>query len=168
MSGSLNKVILLGNVGRDPEIRNTQSGAKIASFSIATSESWRDKVTNERKESTQWHRIMVYNEKLIDVVEKYVKKGSKVYVEGQLKTSKWVDNQTQVEKSSTDIVISSFKGDLILMGNLGGGYDSGEMKRGDINFSKDFTAGNEVKDSVFSGGNKNEDLIFDSQDEIPF
>ena len=95
MAGSINKVILIGNLGRDPEIRQTQDGMKIASFSVATSESWKDKSSGERKERTEWHKVAVMNEHLADVVEKYVKKGSKVYVEGQLQTRKWTDQAGQ-------------------------------------------------------------------------
>ena len=92
MAGSVNKVILVGNLGRDPEIRSTQDGLRIANLSVATSESWRDKSTGERKEKTEWHRVAIFNERLVDVVEKYLKKGAKVYVEGALQTRKWNDN----------------------------------------------------------------------------
>ena len=114
MAGSLNKVILIGNLGRDPEIKFLPDGTKIANFSIATSEFWKDKTTGERKERTEWHRIAVYNERLSDIVEKYIKKGSKVYIEGQLQTRKWTD-QSGAERYTTEVVIPRFRGDLILM-----------------------------------------------------
>jgi single-strand DNA-binding protein len=114
MSGSVNKVILIGNVGKDPEIRRTQDGKPIANLSIATSETWRDKNTGERKEKTEWHRIVVFNEGLCKVVEQYVKKGSKLYVEGALQTRKWTD-QSGVEKYSTEVVLQGFGGALTML-----------------------------------------------------
>jgi single-strand DNA-binding protein len=118
MSGSINKVILVGNLGKDPEIRHTSDGAKIASFSIATSEVWKDRTTGERKDRTEWHRIVVFNEKLSEIIEKYVKKGSKVYLEGQLQTRKWTDNNGQ-DRYSTEVVLSRYKGELTLLDSRG-------------------------------------------------
>jgi single-strand DNA-binding protein len=127
VAGSVNKVILVGNVGKDPEIRFMPDGTKTASFSIATGESWKDKNTGERRDKTEWHRIAVINDRIADVVEKYVKKGSSLYVEGQLQSRKWTD-QSGVEKIMTEIVISRFKGELTLLGSRSGddagGYDS--------------------------------------------
>src|SRR5690242_16488115 len=114
MAGSVNKVILVGNLGRDPEIRSTQDGTKVANLSLATSESWRDKNTGERKERTEWHRIVIFNERLVDVVEKYVKKGSLLYLEGSLQTRKWTDNQGQ-ERYTTEIVLPKFRGELTML-----------------------------------------------------
>lgn len=114
MAGSVNKVILVGNVGKDPEIRRTQDGKSIANLSLATSESWRDKATGERKEKVEWHRIVVFNDGLCKVVEQYVKKGSKLYVEGALQTRKWTD-QAGVEKYSTEVVIQGFGGGITLL-----------------------------------------------------
>jgi single-strand DNA-binding protein len=114
MAGSVNKVILVGNLGRDPEIRTFQNGGRVASFSIATSESWKDKATGERKEKTEWHRISVLNENLVGVVERFLKKGSKVYVEGQLETRKWTDQSGQ-EKFSTEVVLRPFRGELTML-----------------------------------------------------
>ena len=114
MSGSVNKVILVGNVGADPEIRRTQDGRAIANIRLATSESWRDKNTGERREKTEWHRVVVFNEGLCKVVEQYVKKGSKVYIEGQLQTRKWTD-QSGVEKYSTEVVLQGFGGTLTML-----------------------------------------------------
>ena len=109
MAGSVNKVILVGNLGRDPEIRSMPNGDRIANLSIATSETWRDKSSGERKEKTEWHRVVIFNDNIVKVVENYVKKGSTVYIEGALHTRKWTDQQG-VEKYSTEIVVSRFKG----------------------------------------------------------
>ena len=114
MSGSVNKVILVGNLGRDPEIRFAQNGNKIANFSIATSETWRDKNSGERKEKTEWHRIVVFTEGLANIVEKYLKKGSKVYIEGALQTRKWTGTDG-VEKYSTEIVLQGFNSTLTML-----------------------------------------------------
>lgn len=118
MAGSINKVIIVGNLGRDPEIRQTQDGMKIANFSVATSESWKDKNTGERRDKTEWHRVVIMNDRLSEIVEKYVKKGSKVYVEGQLQTRKWTD-QSGMERYTTEILLSRFKGELHLLDSRG-------------------------------------------------
>lgn len=125
----VNKVILVGNVGRDPEIRSLNSGSQVANFSLATSENWRDKQTGERKEKTEWHRIAVFNEGLVKVVEQYVRKGAKLYVEGKLETRKWTDQQGQ-EKYTTEIVLTSFDGKIQMLdsrrdGDRGDAYDNG-------------------------------------------
>lgn len=114
MAGSVNKVILVGNVGKDPEIRATQDGKEIANFSIATSDSWKDKHTGERKEKTEWHKIVVFNPNLVSVIKSYVKKGSKLYLEGQLQTRKWTDNNL-IERYSTEIVLQNFNGVLVML-----------------------------------------------------
>jgi len=124
MAGSVNKVILVGNLGRDPEIRFTQSGQKIANMSVATSEQWRDKQTGERREKTEWHRVVVFDERLADIVEKYVKKGSKVYLEGSLQTRKWTGNDG-VEKYTTEVVLQRFSGVLTMLDSAGGGGGGG-------------------------------------------
>ena len=132
MAGSVNKVILVGNLGRDPEIRSTSGGQRVANFSLATSESWRDKASGERKEKTEWHRVVIFNERLVDVVEKYVKKGAKLYIEGALQTRKWTDNSGQ-ERYSTEIVLQNFRGELTMLdtrGSGGGGGIAGEPDRG--------------------------------------
>lgn len=122
MAGILNKVMLIGNVGRDPEMRKTQDGRPIANFSVATSESWRDKSSGERKEVTDWHNVVCFNEKLCDVIEKYVKKGSKIYVEGAQKTRKWQD-QTGQDRYSTEVVLQGFNGTIVLLdGKDGSGF----------------------------------------------
>jgi single-strand DNA-binding protein len=114
MAGSVNKVILVGNVGKDPEVRSTQGGMKIANLTMATSEDWTDKASGERKSRTEWHRVSVMNDRIVDVVEKYVRKGSKIYVEGALQTRKWTDNQGQ-ERYTTEIMVGRFNGSLVLL-----------------------------------------------------
>ncbi|MCL2714435.1 MAG: single-stranded DNA-binding protein [Alphaproteobacteria bacterium] len=120
MAGSVNKVILIGNLGKDPEVRRTQDGRPIVNFSLATTESWKDKATNERKERTEWHRVVVFNESIARVAEQYLKKGSKVYVEGQLQTRKWTD-QSGAEKYTTEVVLQNFSGALTMLDTRGGG-----------------------------------------------
>ena len=120
MAGSVNKVILIGNLGRDPEIRSTQDGMRIANLAVATSESWRDRVSGERKERTEWHRVVIFNERLAEIAEKYLKKGAKVYLEGALQTRKWTDNAGQ-ERYSTEIVLQRYRGELTMLDGAGGG-----------------------------------------------
>jgi single-strand DNA-binding protein len=135
MAGSVNKVILVGNLGRDPEIRSTQDGMRIANLALATSETWRDKMSGERKERTEWHRVVIFNERLAEIAEKYLKKGSKVYLEGALQTRKWTDNSGQ-ERYTTEVVLQRFRGELTMLDGAGGtrgagapptegGYDEG-------------------------------------------
>ena len=125
MAGSVNKVILVGNLGRDPEVRSMQDGRPVINMSVATSENWRDRQTGERKERTEWHRVVIFNEKLAEVVQKYVHKGSKVYIEGQLSTRKWTDQGGQ-ERYTTEVVIPRFGGALTMLdGRTGGGGDMG-------------------------------------------
>jgi single-strand DNA-binding protein len=130
MAGSVNKVILIGNLGRDPEVRQTQDGNPVVNMSVATSETWRDKGSGERRERTEWHRVVIFNERLAEVAQKYLKKGSKVYVEGQLQTRKWTDQSGQ-EKYTTEVVLSRFRGELTMLdgrgegGGGGGGNDYG-------------------------------------------
>ena len=124
MAGSVNKVILLGNLGRDPEIRNTQDGAKIVNLSVATSERWKDRMSGEPRERTEWHRVVIFNENLARVAEQYLRKGSSVYLEGQLQTRKWTDQQG-VEKYTTEVVLGRFRGELTLLGGRGDGAGAG-------------------------------------------
>src|SRR3984957_17734868 len=130
MAGSVNKVILVGNLGRDPEVRNTQDGNKIVNLTLATSETWNDRASGERKEKTEWHRVVVFNDRVADVAERFLKKGAKIYVEGSLQTRKWTDQQGQ-ERYSTEVVIGRFNGQLTMLdtrsggGGEGGGYGGG-------------------------------------------
>ncbi len=119
MSGSINKVMLVGNLGRDPEVRHAQTGGKIVNLSVATGESWKDKSTGERKDRTEWHRVVIFNEKLAEVAERYLKKGSKIYLEGQLQTRKWTD-QTGQERYTTEVVVPRFRGELTMLDSRGG------------------------------------------------
>lgn len=123
MSASVNKVILVGNLGADPEIRRTQDGSPVATFSLATSETWRDKATGERKESTEWHRVVVFAEGIVKVAEQYLKKGAKVYVEGQQKTRKWTD-RSGADRYTTEVVLQPFRGVLTMLDSAGGGRPS--------------------------------------------
>lgn len=120
MSGSVNKVILIGSLGRDPEVRSMGNGGQVVNLSIATSEAWKDKNSGERKEKTEWHRVVIFNEQLGKVAQNYLKKGSTVYLEGQLQTRKWTDNNG-VEKYSTEIVLQRYRGELTMLGAKGGG-----------------------------------------------
>ncbi|MBY0364357.1 MAG: single-stranded DNA-binding protein [Phreatobacter sp.] len=124
MAGSVNKVILIGNLGRDPEIRRLNNGEQVCNLRLATTETWRDKASGERKERTEWHQVVIFNDNLTKVAEQYLKKGSKVYVEGQLQTRKWTD-QAGVEKYSTEVVLQRFRGEMVLLDSRGGGGGGG-------------------------------------------
>jgi len=161
MSGSVNKVILVGNLGRDPEIRTMQNGNRVANLSVATSERWFDKRANERREKTEWHRVVIFDEKLIDVVEQYVHKGSKIYLEGQLQTRKWTD-QSGVEKYSTEVVLQRFRGVLTMLDSKG---DSDGASGGDMNGDTGGdTDGDTGGGDQSSGAGPSPDL----NDDIPF
>ncbi|MDY0242190.1 MAG: single-stranded DNA-binding protein [Rhodospirillaceae bacterium] len=123
MAGSVNRVFLIGNLGRDPEIRHAQDGSKIVTLNLATSESWKDRNSGERREKTEWHRVVIFNDRVSDVAERYLRKGSKVYVEGALQTRKWTD-QSGAEKYTTEVVISRFKGELTLLDSADGSRSS--------------------------------------------
>lgn len=123
MAGSVNKVILVGNLGKDPEVRMTQEGIKIVNLSVATSEQWRDRDTQERKERTEWHRVVIFNEKLADVADKYLRKGSKIYIEGQLQTRKWTDQAGQ-ERYTTEVIVPRFRGEITMLDSARQGTDS--------------------------------------------
>ena len=129
MAGSVNKVILVGNLGRDPEVRRMTSGEPIVNLSVATSESWRDKTSGERKERTEWHRVVIFNENLAKVAEQYLHKGSKVYLEGQIATRKWTDKDG-VEKYSTEVVLNRFRGELVLLDARGEGGGAPRVSSG--------------------------------------
>src|SRR3954465_6216890 len=124
MAGSVNKVILVGNLGKDPEVRRMTSGDPVVNLSIATSETWRDKASGEKKEKTEWHRVVIFNKNLADVAEKYLKKGAKVYVEGQLQARKWTDKDG-AEKYSTEVVLQNFRGELTMLDGRSGGGEGG-------------------------------------------
>jgi single-strand DNA-binding protein len=164
MAGSVNKVILIGNVGRDPEIRSTNDGTRIANFTLATSDNWRDKASGERRERTEWHRIVIFNDRLTDVVEKYIKKGAKLYIEGALQTRKWTDKDGQ-ERYTTEVVLQRFRGELTMLDSRGGGGGGGD-------FAEEETAGAGGGGYSGSGGGRvgdgprrgGEEL----DDEIPF
>ena len=128
MAGSVNKVILVGNLGKDPETRRLNSGDPVVNLRIATSESWKDKGTGERKEKTEWHNVVIFNENLARVAEQYLRKGSKVYVEGQLQTRKWTDQSGQ-EKYTTEVVLQRFRGELTILDGRGGGGETGDDDR---------------------------------------
>jgi single-strand DNA-binding protein len=166
MAGSVNKVILVGNLGKDPEIRTLNSGDRVANLTIATSETWRDKASGERKEKTEWHRVVIFNDNLAKIAEQYLRKGSSVYLEGSLQTRKWTDQQG-VEKYSTEVVLQKFNGNLTLLGGRGdsgvgassggGGYDQYEDSYGGAPASSGPKA-------APAGAPQN----FDLDDEIPF
>ena len=161
MAGSVNKVILVGNLGKDPEIRTLSSGDRVANLTLATSESWRDRQSGERKEKTEWHRVVIFNDNLVKVAESYLRKGAKVYIEGALQTRKWTD-QAGVEKYSTEVVLTKFRGELTMLDGKGGG------------------AGEEREEGGYSGGGgfqpaartqssgPRESFSADLDDEIPF
>ncbi|MGJ4928410.1 single-stranded DNA-binding protein [Bradyrhizobium sp. HKCCYLS2038] len=167
MAGSVNKVILVGNLGKDPEIRRTQDGRPIANLSIATSETWRDKATGERKEKTEWHRVVIFNEGLCKVAEQYLKKGATVYIEGALQTRKWTD-QSGVEKYSTEVVLQGFNSTLTMLGGRGGGSGGNfadDMGGGDFGSSGPSMAPpRRAVASAGGGGRSNSDM----DDDIPF
>ena len=168
MAGSVNKVILVGNLGRDPEVRFSQSGQKIVNMSVATSETWKDRQSGERKEKTEWHRVVVFDERLADVCEKYLKKGSMVYLEGQLQTRKWTGNDG-VEKYTTEVVLPRFNGVLTMLGGRGeggggGGYGGGSGGGGDYGDDGGRWDGPDSGGSSRGGGGGRSDL----DDEIPF
>lgn len=165
MAGTVNKVILVGNLGRDPEVRFNPEGGKIVTFSVATSESWKDKTSGERRDRTEWHKVVVFNDKLAEVCEKYLKKGSKLYLEGQLQTRKWTDQQGQ-ERYTTEVVLGRYRGEMTMLdtrnGGLeehGGGEDPFSSSSGQSGSSGGFGAGLSTA-PLGSGGPLN--------DEVPF
>ncbi len=157
MAGSVNKVILIGNLGRDPEVRSMQDGGKIVQLSVATSEQWRDRASGERKERTEWHRVVIFNERLAEVAEKYLRKGSKVYLEGQLQTRKWQDKEGQ-DRYTTEVVLGKFRGELTMLDGRG---DSGGS-------SGDYGGGSSSSGSDYGGGSAPASGRAELDDEIPF
>ncbi len=165
MAGSVNKVILVGNLGKDPEVRNTQDGQKIVNFTLATSETWNDRASGERKEKTEWHRVVVFNDRIADVAERFLRKGRKVYVEGALQTRKWTDKDG-ADKYTTEVVIGKFRGELTLLDSRsdeageGGGYGGGGRSAAPRQERGARPAEGPSWDAGKSGG--------DLDDEIPF
>jgi single-strand DNA-binding protein len=159
MAGSVNKVILVGNLGADPEIRSLNSGDRVANLRVATSETWRDKSSGERKEKTEWHRVVIFNDNLVKVAEQYLRKGSKIYLEGSIQTRKWAD-QSGVEKFSTEIVLQKFRGELTMLD--GRGDNAGEGDAG--GYSSGFSSGPRAQQNSAP----REDFSADLDDEIPF
>ena len=172
MAGSVNKVILVGNLGRDPEVRRLGSGEPVVSLRIATSESWKDKNSGERKEKTEWHSVVIFNENLAKVAENYLKKGTKVYIEGQLQTRKWQD-QAGVEKYTTEIVLQRFRGELTILDNRGGGAASefgedaggGQARDGDFGSASPMQRRPATASAGAGGGGSRYSQI---DDDIPF
>ena len=152
MAGSINKVILLGNLGSDPKVSNTQSGTKIVNLNVATSDFWKDRATGERKERTEWHRVVIFNPQLAEIAERYLRKGSKVYVEGQLQTRKWED-ASGVEKYTTEIVLQNYAGNLVLLDGRGDSMPAG---------------GEDVFSTSSSWDSSSSASAADLDDEIPF
>lgn len=155
---SLNKVILIGNLGKDPEVRSFQNGGRVCNLTIATSESWKDKESSEIRQKTEWHRIVVFNEKLIELIEKYIHKGSKIHVEGQLETRKYTDEASGVDKYTTEVVLKPFRGDLTIL-------DS--KSENNQNSQETITEDKEIKDQK-SNKSSVDELATELDDDIPF
>jgi single-strand DNA-binding protein len=167
MAGSVNKVIIVGNLGKDPEIRTLNSGDRVANLRIATSETWRDKASGERKEKTEWHQVVIFNENLVKVAESYLKKGSTVYIEGSLQTRKYTDQQGN-ERYSTEIVLQKFRGELTMLGGRSTGADSddGGYRSGGGDYGSGGGGGGGRSQPASSG--PRESFPADLDDEIPF
>ncbi len=166
MAGSVNKVILIGNVGADPEIRRMNSGDQVATLRIATSDTWRDRNTGERRERTEWHSVVIFNENLVKVVEQYVKKGAKLYIEGQLQTRKWQD-QNGLDRYTTEIVLQKYRGELQMLDSRGegGGRASINDQSGNYNTASSNYGGSSAQgDNAQTGGNFSREL----DDDVPF
>ena len=160
MAGSVNKVTLLGNLGRDPEVRSTQDGMKIVNLSIATSERWKDRNSGEQREKTEWHRVVIFNENLARIAEQYLRKGSTVYIEGQLQTRKWTDQQG-VEKYTTEIVLQRYRGELTLLGSRQEGMGGGAIGSGDMSGGQPASSSEQMSPPPLAGGDN-------LDDDIPF
>ena len=154
MSGSVNKVTLVGNLGRDPEVRAMQNGDKIIQLSVATSDRWKDKISGEQRERTEWHRVVIFNDALGKIAEQYLKKGSTVYLEGQLQTRKWTDQQSGQEKYTTEVVLQRYRGELTLLGSRPENQISNDQQNAEIDQSNQISMSN--------------DIASDLDDEIPF
>jgi single-strand DNA-binding protein len=170
MAGSVNKVILIGNLGRDPELRSTQDGMRIANLAVATSESWRDKMSGERKERTEWHRVVIFNERLAEIAEKYLKRGSKVYLEGALQTRKWTDQGGQ-ERYTTEIVLNRFRGELTMLDGAGGARGASGMPQVEGGYDEGYAGGGFGDEPTTSGSGapaRARTPVNDLDDDIPF
>jgi single-strand DNA-binding protein len=184
MAGSVNKVILIGNLGRDPEIRSFQNGGRVANLSVATSENWKDRTTGERKERTEWHRVVVFNDALVGVVERFLKKGSKIYIEGQLETRKYAD-QSGAERYTTEVVLRPFRGELTMLdgreggggGGASGGFEDEGGASGGGGYGGGGSGGGRSSGGGFGGpsgggssggGGGRAPMADDLDDEIPF
>ena len=176
MAGSVNKVILVGNLGKDPESRSFANGGKVVSFSVATSENWKDRASGERKEKTEWHNVSIFSEGLAGVAEKYLKKGSKVYLEGQLETRKWQD-QSGNDRYSTDVVLRQFNSSMVLLDGREGGSGGGGSRGGGGGYGDDFGGGGGSGGDRFAGGgggnrqqSRPQPAAFDTDldDDVPF
>ena len=154
MSGSVNKVTLVGNLGRDPEVRAMQNGDKIIQLSVATSDRWKDKNSGEQRERTEWHRVVIFNDALGKIAEQYLKKGSTVYLEGQLQTRKWTDQQSGQEKYTTEVVLQRYRGELTLLGSRSDNQTSNDQQNTEIDQSNQLSM--------------SDDIASDMDDEIPF
>lgn len=170
MAGSVNKVIIVGNLGRDPEVRTFQNGGKVCNLRIATSENWKDRNTGERKERTEWHSVAIFSEPLARIAEQYLRKGSKVYIEGQLETRKWQDQSGQ-DRYSTEVVLRPYRGELTLLdsrdgGGGGGGYGGGSS--GGSDYGGDYGGGSDYGSPSGGGGGQSRAPSRDIDDEIPF
>ncbi|WP_215755068.1 single-stranded DNA-binding protein [Acetobacter sp. P5B1] len=161
MAGSVNKVILVGNLGKDPEVRTTQSGQKIVSFSVATSDTWNDRASGERRERTEWHRVVVFNDKLGEVAERFLRKGRKVYLEGALQTRKWADQSGQ-ERYTTEVIVERFRGELVLLDSKDAG-EGGQTQQGQRTQSS-----NRSQQNSQQAGGWDAPSNSDLDDEIPF
>ena len=161
MAGSVNKVILVGNLGKDPEVRRLNSGEPVVNLRVATSENWRDKATGERRERTEWHNVVIFNENLARVAEQYLKKGSKVYIEGQLQTRKWQDQSGQ-DKYTTEVVLQRYRGELTMLDRIGGG--EGALEDGSSDFGSQGPTASRKPAPAMAGAGKRADM----DDEIPF
>jgi single-strand DNA-binding protein len=164
MAGSVNKVILVGNLGRDPETKPMQDGRSLVNMSVATSENWRDRTSGERKERTEWHRVVIFNDKLGEVAQKYLKKGAKVYLEGQLTTRKWTDQSGQ-ERYTTEVVIPRFGGQLTMLDGRSGGGEGAGMGGG---MDDEMGGGSAMAAAPSSGGRTPARSKAELDDDIPF
>ena len=164
MAGSVNKVILVGNLGRDPEVRNTQGGSKIVNLTLATSDTWNDRATGEKRERTEWHRVVIFNENIAKIAERFLHKGSKIYIEGELRTRKWTD-QSGVEKYTTEVTLTQYRGNLVMLGSNDQSQQSQAAQSTNQKNTQRYQSGNSMSDAAGYGyGGSSQKL----DDEIPW